>query len=989
MFRTTLTEIPVDIYTACANGNMDAVRYWIDKGTNLNTRNIRGEMTLQLAIKHGETAVIQELLNRGSDVHAIFNDGQRPLHYAVLDKSISDDVRLKIIEILLSKITEPQMWNKEGETAIHAAVRIGSLCSMTKLLDKGMSIYAQDKDGNTLLHIAVLANNLKIAEYLLKRGLDVNVKNANQQTALHFAAKSANTEFIKWLLGQKIDISAKDITHYTALHYAAQKLDINVIKSLESKGAMIADSVSENQALVHIAAAGGNEDLVQELLRDGSIDVNLPDNRRITILHYAGQSGNIELVKWLIAQHANIHAKDTSQRIVLHYAAQSGNLELVKELLKHDLDINAKTDVNRTVFHFAAQSGNMDLIVFLKEQQAEVTFNDKDLNGVLPIYLALQSGKLTMNDSLKTLLEGSFPSDNAGNTIMHYAASSDNSEIVQYLFTLPAFSPHSAHSHNTENISPFHIAISLGNTAMVTSMLPSTKNISLYSSDSTKCNILMQSLANSNNVDLIEKIMTPFNQDYNFRTNNFKDIPRYVSDYMYKDMSRYCSKLDFINQAYTGNLVLVEKHLISSEVSLEMLRRAVTSNGVDITKALLKKYTKPIDKSLIDIADRQHQTKILEILKHKISANLDEISPTKAKIEFLLSIYLKDILHEVVCLDSTLGAVSQATVDRVLQKKEDNEPKKILVVPILLPNNACTGFILHSNDGRNIKLTYNDPLGKTLVSETKSIESVQAIVRNIMSISKHFTITDLQFKQTEVISDAWCFVIDDLVQLARGSELKSQDEMPINKIQIRHSLVLGNKPAYDEFKICKILEIKLRGQDVQITPFDLDLPPNTYENKLQDIISAVTDRNWVSVVPIHLYNEAWAGLVIKQRSDCNPNEPVNIEIFYNDPRGVSVTKEEKVQKFLAMLTAKYADNSIEDLRLIQVAQDKTKDSGTYVVEDLVLLTISNTEDLNSSGLRKLLGGNIKGDCDIIREQHLVMLGQEVGVDLHDCMQLLG
>ncbi len=64
---------------------------------------------------------------------------------------------------------------------------------------------------------------------------------------------------------------------------------------------------------------------------------------------------------WLALQGLDVNAKDYSKRTVLHYAAQSGSVELVQWLVTLGLDINAfdysPLTGEMTALHYAAIKG--------------------------------------------------------------------------------------------------------------------------------------------------------------------------------------------------------------------------------------------------------------------------------------------------------------------------------------------------------------------------------------------------------------------------------------------------------------------------------------------------------------------------------------------------------------------------------------------------------------------------------------------------------
>ncbi|AZU37788.1 hypothetical protein BBB02_04745 [Wolbachia endosymbiont of Bemisia tabaci] len=66
---------------------------------------------------------------------------------------------------------------------------------------------------------------------------------------------------------------------------------------------------------------------VQYLIGKG-IDVNSCDRHRMTLLHYAAESGNLDTVKYLIQAGANVDSYDKFGRNPLHYAAINNHSDI-------------------------------------------------------------------------------------------------------------------------------------------------------------------------------------------------------------------------------------------------------------------------------------------------------------------------------------------------------------------------------------------------------------------------------------------------------------------------------------------------------------------------------------------------------------------------------------------------------------------------------------------------------------------------------------
>ena len=60
---------------AAGEGRLDAVRYLLDQGADVNARDERGRSALTEATFYGNTLVIKELILRGADINAVTDEG--------------------------------------------------------------------------------------------------------------------------------------------------------------------------------------------------------------------------------------------------------------------------------------------------------------------------------------------------------------------------------------------------------------------------------------------------------------------------------------------------------------------------------------------------------------------------------------------------------------------------------------------------------------------------------------------------------------------------------------------------------------------------------------------------------------------------------------------------------------------------------------------------------------------------------------------------
>ena len=86
---------PKDIWEAATEGDMEAVKQFIDEGADVNVKNKVGSTPLLYAAVHKE--IIELLIAKGADVNAKNNSGWTPLLMAVLGD------RKEVIELLIAK----------------------------------------------------------------------------------------------------------------------------------------------------------------------------------------------------------------------------------------------------------------------------------------------------------------------------------------------------------------------------------------------------------------------------------------------------------------------------------------------------------------------------------------------------------------------------------------------------------------------------------------------------------------------------------------------------------------------------------------------------------------------------------------------------------------------------------------------------------------------------------------------------------------------
>jgi len=143
------------------------------------------------------------------------------------------------------------------------------------------------------------------------------------------------------------------------------------------------------EAPVADAARIGDIDAVRALLRDGA-DVNAAQGDGMSALHWAAELGNVDLMDVLLYAGAELESATRIGRYrPLHIASRNGNLEAVNRLVDAGADVMAATDPSgSTALHLAALSGSGEVVRALVAAGAEVDARESEWEQTPLIFAA-------------------------------------------------------------------------------------------------------------------------------------------------------------------------------------------------------------------------------------------------------------------------------------------------------------------------------------------------------------------------------------------------------------------------------------------------------------------------------------------------------------------------------------------------------------------------------------------------------------------------
>ncbi len=379
---------------ASRNGNPDAIKVLIDHKADVNaTEKLRGTTALmwaaeqnhpeavKLLIAHGANVMaasnidtkgnraylapnIQQRKAQGIDFGRVRNRAPRP-PAAATGEGTKDAQAAADEEAAFAAFGRQSDKDGGGLTPLVYAARENCIECAQLLVEAKADVNQTTHYGWTALLTATQNRHYKLAAYLLEHGANPNIANNGGWTPLYLAVDNRNIE------GGDYPVRKPDMDH------------LDYIKLLVDKGANVNARIC-GKASTPTECKGDSTETrtiftMQWLYEDGA-----------TPFLRAAQSGDVELMKYLLAHGADPKIKTSQGETALAVASGIGwvdgvtfewspeeNLEAVKMCLDLGIDPNAADDMGRTALHGAAHKGRVKVIQMLADAGADLDAHDK------------------------------------------------------------------------------------------------------------------------------------------------------------------------------------------------------------------------------------------------------------------------------------------------------------------------------------------------------------------------------------------------------------------------------------------------------------------------------------------------------------------------------------------------------------------------------------------------------------------------------------
>ncbi len=377
----------IALLLAASGGNLNAVKYFVEAGVNIEAREKDGATSLYIASQNGYLEIVQYLVDKRANIEAIEKDGATPLYIA------SQNGCLEIVQYLVSKGAEIEVAQKDGATPLFIASQKGYLEIVKCLADSGAKLDVMREGGITSLYIASQNGHLAVVQYLVDNGANIESAEIDGVTSLLIAAYMGHIEVVQYLVdkGARIDAAEKD--GITPLYIASQNGHLAIVQYLVNEGASIESAEIDGATSLYIASQNGHTEIVKYLVGMGA-EIDAAEKDGITPLYAASQNGHLEIVQYLVSSGAKIEARQKYGATPLYIASQNGHLEIVQYLVDNGANVEAAQKNGFASLLIASQDGHVEIVKYLISKGAKI--ETAEIDGATSLYIASENGHLVV-----------------------------------------------------------------------------------------------------------------------------------------------------------------------------------------------------------------------------------------------------------------------------------------------------------------------------------------------------------------------------------------------------------------------------------------------------------------------------------------------------------------------------------------------------------------------------------------------------------------
>ena len=266
----------------------------IQRGANLEATDDLGRTALAIAVETHLKPILKYLLDAGANINSRDAQGVSPLMLA----------NVEILSTLLQRGADLSSTDYLGRSALHHAASRGDLDTVLQLLGFGFRWVQQDYNGCSPLCYSLRSPSAAIHSFALDFSKDYSSYSPNHEPYLLQLCHRRSWDIMSEMLEKGDSRKIRDIVDQSsnrfppALYQAAHMGKIEPLRMLIRAGAKIEVAWAEHGKPLGVACAMGRLDAVKFLIENGAkTSWTDPDGKVVTVFEKAQQHQNV--LAWL------------------------------------------------------------------------------------------------------------------------------------------------------------------------------------------------------------------------------------------------------------------------------------------------------------------------------------------------------------------------------------------------------------------------------------------------------------------------------------------------------------------------------------------------------------------------------------------------------------------------------------------------------------------------------------------------------------------
>ncbi|XP_046553272.1 ankyrin repeat domain-containing protein 50-like [Haliotis rubra] len=285
----------------------------------------------------------------------------------------------EVVELLVSKGANVSLVDKYDINILHSACIGGHVEVVKYVLSQNMlDINGRVRCERTPVLLAAENGKKDMVEFLVGKGANLKTLDGKDNNILHCACRGGDIELVKYILSLDMYNIDTEQSGLSAVMIAAKWGHKEVVELLVQLGASLSKIASSKDNILHLPCYRGHLDVMKYLLSLNVWDINKKGWNFRTPVMTAAARGHKEVVELLVKHGAVLTFKERSGNNILYLASNSGNVDLVKYVISlNAVDINSRGWRNKTALMEAGGKGFKAVVELLVNHGADVSLKDE------------------------------------------------------------------------------------------------------------------------------------------------------------------------------------------------------------------------------------------------------------------------------------------------------------------------------------------------------------------------------------------------------------------------------------------------------------------------------------------------------------------------------------------------------------------------------------------------------------------------------------